>query len=50
VLKLEKGEFGFIDTRGWKMNGNQKLTCELTLYAGEVVWDLNGLTSKEWGK
>ena len=48
VFKLETGDFGFTDVRGWKINGDQKLTAELTLRAGDVVWDLNGISKKEW--
>jgi dihydroorotase len=48
LLKLRKGDFGFIDTRGKKMKGNQKLECELTLREGNVVYDLNGLASSDW--
>lgn len=44
VLRLRKGEFGFVDVGGWKMLGTQKLECELTLREGEVVWDLNGIS------
>ena len=50
ILNQRKGEFGFIDTRGKRMGGNQKLECELTLKDGKVVYDLNGLTSKDWTK
>ena len=50
VLKLEKGEFGFVDVKGWKLKGDQKLVCELTLRAGKVVWDLNGITRPQWEK
>jgi dihydroorotase len=45
VLGVRKGKFGFIDTAGGKMLGDQKLECELTVRAGQVVWDLNGLAS-----
>jgi dihydroorotase len=48
VFKLEKGKFGFIDTKGWRVNGDQKLVCELTLRAGQVVWDLNGISRPVW--
>jgi len=48
ILKLEKGQFGFVDTKGWRVNGTQKLVCELTLRAGNVVWDLNGIASPVW--
>jgi hypothetical protein len=30
------------------MDGSQKLVCELTLRAGKVVWDLNGLARDKW--
>lgn len=48
VLKLEKGSFGFVDMNGARMKGTQKLTCELTLRDGKVVYDLNGLTRPDW--
>ena len=48
VLKLEKGTFGFVDMYGARMNGTQKLTCELTLRDGKVVYDLNGMTRPDW--
>ncbi len=50
ILNLRKGDFGFIDTRKKKMQGTQKLECELTIREGEVVWDLNGLASAPWDK
>ena len=48
VLALRKGEFGFIDSAGGRMNATQKLECELTLRAGQVVWDLNGRAAVDW--
>ncbi len=48
VFRLEKGSFGFVDTNGARMEGNQKLSCELTVRDGRVVWDLNGLTREDW--
>jgi dihydroorotase len=48
VLKLEEGEFGFTDC-GWaKFIGQQRLVCELTLRAGEVVYDLNARSRPVW--
>jgi dihydroorotase len=44
VLRLRKGDFGFVDVGVRKLEGSQKLECELTLRAGDVVWDLNGLS------
>ncbi|WP_149274118.1 amidohydrolase/deacetylase family metallohydrolase [Pareuzebyella sediminis] len=48
ILKVSKGDFGFIDTKGLKMEGNQKIECEVTIKDGKVVYDLNGLASKKW--
>ena len=48
VLRLEKGKFGFTDMFGARLDGSQKLTCELTLRDGRVVYDLNGLTRPAW--
>ena len=48
VLRLEKGDFGFTDMYGARLKGSQKLTCELTLREGRVVYDLNGITRPDW--
>jgi dihydroorotase len=48
VLGLRKGSFGFIDSGGNRMLGDQKLECELTVKAGQVVWDLNGRSRPMW--
>lgn len=50
VLKLEKGSFGFVDMYGARLRGTQKLTCELTLRDGKVVYDLNGIMRPDWDK
>lgn len=50
VFKLEKGNFGFVDMNGARLRGTQRLSCELTLRAGKVVYDLNGLTRPDWDK
>ena len=48
VLRLERGDFGYTDMYGARLKGNQRLTCELTLRDGKVVWDLNGITRPDW--
>ncbi len=50
VLRLEKGNFGFIDCGGERQAGDRRLACELTLRDGKVVWDLNGLAAEDWRK
>ncbi|MBM3401964.1 MAG: amidohydrolase/deacetylase family metallohydrolase [Bacteroidetes bacterium] len=48
VFSLKKGEFGFTDVRRNTLKGTQKLYAELTIRAGEIVWDLNGLSGPIW--
>ena len=48
VFSLKEGDFGFLDVRGVKLKGTQKLEAELTIRAGKIVWDLNGLGSTLW--
>lgn len=50
LLRVENGEFGFVDVRGWRMQGDQKIICELTLKDGEAVWDLNGVSRPLWSR
>jgi dihydroorotase len=48
VLRLVHGDFGFVDSARLRMKGNQKLIDEMTLRNGQVVWDLNGMSSQDW--
>jgi dihydroorotase len=48
IFSLLKGKFGFIDSGGFSMQGDQKLQCELTIREGKVVYDLNGISRPAW--
>ena len=48
VFCIRKGDFGFLDVRSKKMKGTRKLEDELTIRAGKIVWDLNGIGSSMW--
>jgi dihydroorotase len=48
VLRLHRGNFGFIDVRGGRKTGTLKLEAELTVREGRVVWDLNGMSQRNW--
>lgn len=48
VLRLIHGKFGFVDSGHLRMEGDRMLEAELTLRAGEVVWDQNGMTAQDW--
>lgn len=48
VFSLKKGDFGFTDVRRNVLKGTQKLDAELTIRAGKIVWDLNGISGQAW--
>jgi dihydroorotase len=50
VLRVEKGQFGFVDSWGARMDGAQRLAAELTVASGRVVYDRNGLTRERWDR
>ena len=50
AFALHEGDFAFVDSGRARMRGQQKLECELTLRAGQVVWDLNGRSLVDWDK
>jgi dihydroorotase len=48
VLRLDKGHFGFVDVFGARLQGEQRLACELTVRDGLVVYDFNGISREDW--
>ena len=48
VLKQNDGEFGYVDCGQARMNGDRKLSCQMTLRAGEIVYDVNGRAVPAW--
>jgi dihydroorotase len=48
IINVIKGTFGFIDTKNNKLTGDRRLEAEMTIKAGKIVWDLNGLGAKNW--
>lgn len=48
VLRVEQGDFGFLDMYNARLRGTQRLACEMTLRDGKVVYDLNGLGRPDW--
>ncbi len=47
VIGLRNGKFGFFDTKGLRLEGDRKLEAEMTIRAGRIVWDLNGLAAEK---
>jgi dihydroorotase len=50
VLRLDSGNFGFVDVRGGRIMGTQRLGCEMTIRAGQIVYDFNGRAGLPWRK
>jgi dihydroorotase len=45
VFRLREGTFGFVDSAGQRIEGSQLLETELTIRAGRIVYDLNGISA-----
>lgn len=43
VLNVLSGKFGFVDSGNNRIEGSKKIEAEMTVRAGRIVWDLNGL-------
>jgi dihydroorotase len=48
VLRVDHGDFGFLDSALARRPVNQKIFCEMTVRAGKVRWDLNGRAAMDW--
>ena len=48
VFELREGNFGFVDSGRARMHGQHRLECHMTIRAGEVLWDPNGLSWPDW--
>ena len=49
VVSVRQGSFGFVDTRNQRLPGDRRLEAEMTIRAGRVVWDLNGMAARrDW--
>lgn len=50
VLSIVNGKFGFVDSGNKRIEGDRKLEAELTIRAGRIVWDLNGLSAIKYNQ
>jgi len=48
VFALEDGDFGFVDCGKARLNASQRLRCQMTIRAGQVVYNPNGLGLPTW--
>jgi dihydroorotase len=45
ILNMRNGKFGLFDYTGFKLETDKKLECEMTIRAGKIVYDLNGIAT-----
>ncbi len=50
IWSVRKGDFNFKDTSCGSNRGSEKLECEMTFRAGELVWDLNARVATPYRK
>jgi dihydroorotase len=48
ILNVREGDFGFVDSGLARIKGNQKVECRLTMCAGKIVWDDEGISTLAW--
>jgi dihydroorotase len=48
LLRLEEGQFGFLDSAGARFDGTHRFLAEVTIKGGEVMWDRNGRAAQDW--
>lgn len=48
VLRVDHGHFGYADLAGGKVDGTERIVPELTIRAGQVVFDLNARAAVPW--
>jgi dihydroorotase len=45
ILNVRSGKFGLFDYTGYKIDTDKKLECEMTIRAGKIVYDVNGIAT-----
>jgi dihydroorotase len=48
VLRVQRGNFGYADLVGGKVDGTERILAEMTIRAGHIVFDLNARTAAPW--
>ncbi|SDM39227.1 dihydroorotase [Daejeonella rubra] len=50
VISILNGKYGFVDSGGNRIEGDRKFEAELTIRAGRIIWDLNGMSATPYKK
>lgn len=44
IFNIREGKFGLFDYTGYRIDASKKLECEMTVRAGKIVYNLNGIS------
>jgi len=45
ILSIRTGKFGIFDYLGNKIETDKRLECQMTIRAGNIVYDMNGIAT-----
>lgn len=45
ILNIREGKFGLFDYTGYKIPAGKRFECEMTIRAGKIVYDFNGIAT-----
>ena len=48
ILEMQRGRFAFLDVGREKLMGDKNLRAVVTIRAGKVLWDSEGLSVEDW--
>jgi len=48
IFGVSSGPVGLIDTENRRIDATGAISCEITIRAGQVLWDRNGRTKPPW--
>lgn len=48
VIEIQQGRFGFLDADHRRLRGDRRMRAILTMRAGRVVWDSEGVSRTDW--
>jgi dihydroorotase len=48
MFEIQRGDFALVDRNHQRFSAKAKIICVMTIRNGDVLWDLHGLTIREW--
>jgi dihydroorotase len=48
VFTLDEGDYSYIDCSRFRFDGTSKLTCDMTIRSGEIVYNPSGIGRPDW--